>query len=645
MRRGVSYRTELTACGDAINHKREATISMRITPYFFMFGFVAMTYGSQQPQRLPKILVKDSALSDMKPLDNADITHITERDIEEQQFVTLSDALRRVPGAYVTQSGGIGQESRISIRGTGGQNTTVIVNGMPINDSGSFDNAFNISRWTLDDVSDIQVVHGPMSSLYGPGGMGGVLLIDTKTGHGPHKNFAKLEGGSFSTYMQTAGMQGQKQLMDYYLIGSRIQSAGPSTTPKRYMSALQDKLNDPLNQESINARFGFGQESSHISLVTRYQSRRLGFRRHPHDINPFRQNFSESFNRLQGHFETSSGTWIHDLGLGYYLNDLQESRPVTSIVKRNASQAQIDWRQSYQIIPQLQIQIAMDCARESLFWYNAPDLDNSFSVSYGGLGAALTHKPAEKIELTGSVRMDKYQGIPNTTTYRLGGSFGIEEVIIKGGIGTAFKAPTLQQKFYKSSRFVGNPNLKPVRSMGWDLGVERSFINKKLSIGMTVFQNHIHDLITGSTNHNTLINMDKSTSQGIEGLVKFRPTSLWVIELTHTYTDAKNQKTGQELTGNPRNKTTVCITKQATPAWFVSANVLYVSPRYTDDAVSYKRVRTPSYTILGAETYYQLNDQWQAYARGENILNRQYESPQSLQQPGLGVYVGLRAQC
>jgi vitamin B12 transporter len=139
--------------------------------------------------------------------------------------------------------------------------------------------------------------------------------------------------------------------------------------------------------------------------------------------------------------------------------------------------------------------------------------------------------------------------------------------------------------------------------------------------------------------------MNKARAQGLEGILRLHPTSAWTLELAQSYTQAWDEKTGIGLIGNPRNKTTFSVIGQVTPEWQLSGNVLYISPRDTFDAVSYKRVNTPSYTIIGAETSYQLNDQWQVYGRGENLLNRQYENPQSLQQPGLGIYIGLRARC
>lgn len=616
---------------------------MRIYCPLFLFFLTAFACGAQQSTRLPKVIVQDSALSEPTPLESADITRITAKDIEQQQSVTLADVLRRVLGAYVTQGGGVGQESRVSLRGTGGANTTVIVNGMPINDGGAFDEAFNLSRWTLDDVSEIQIIRGPMGSLYGPSGIGGVILIETKKGEGAHKNFAKAEGGSFHTYSQTVGIQGQKDFVDYYVNGSRIQSAGAPTTPKPFLPQIQGKSDNPLHQENLTARIGAGSESAHVSFVSRYLSRRLGFRRVPTDLNPFRQNYGESFNRLQGHFDTASGRWHHDLGLGYYQNDLTNTSLSERIV-RNASQAQVDWRQGYDITNQLQLQIATDYALEKLYWQKVLIKNTDFKTSHGGVGGTLSYRAFENLTVTGSSRIDKYQGIPTATTYRLGGQYFLEKVIVKGSVGTAFKAPTLQQRFYKDPFWSGNPNLKPERSLGWDLGLERPFLKDRLTVGMTVFQNRIRNLIQNKIGTG-LINIGKTRTQGAEGFIRFDPSSSWTLELAHTYTRAWDEKTTIGLIGNPRNKTTFTVIGQMTSQWQVSGNILYIGSRDTLDAVSFDRVKTPSYTIVGAQTSYQLDDHWQVYGRGENLLNRHYQNPQNLQQPGFGIYVGIRARC
>lgn len=617
----------------------------RILSTLPFLAYATTISASQLPIQLPKIVVRGSPLSEPNPLDCIDTTRITAKELEQQQSVTIPDALRRIPGVYVNQHGGVGQEARISIRGTGDGNTTVILNGMAINDSGSFDNALNVSRWMANDLSEIKVIRGPMSSLYGPGGMGGVVLFETKKGQGAHKTFANAEAGSFQTHAQNVGFQGQKDRMDYYVNGSRIQSTGARTTPSRYLARIREKADNPLHQETFTARLGTGSDSAHISWVSRYLTRRLGFRQPPTDTYPYRQNFSESFNRLQGHFETLAGRWQHDFGLGYYQNNLINTRPASSQTTRDGSQTQMDWRQSFEITNYLQLQVATDYVREKLYWYKLPILNRNFQTSHGGVGGTLSYRLDENLMLTGSSRVDKYQGISTKPTFRFGVQYKVEKIIIKGGMGTAFKPPTLQQRFYKDPFFSGNPSLKPERSFGWDGGIERSFFQNTLSLGVTIFQNRIRDLITAASGGVLLINMDKARTQGVETCVRVHPTSEWSAELSHTYTQAWDEKTRLGLIGNPLNKITFSLTGQVTPEWQVSGNVLYISSRDTFDAAIFKRVHTRSYTIVGLQTAYQLTNQVQIYGRAENLLNRYYESPRSFQQPGMGVYVGLRVQC
>jgi len=596
------------------------------------------------PLRLPKVIVRGAAVPAPNALDTADITRITAKDIQEQQAVTLADVLRRVPGAYVSQSGGIGQESRISLRGAGESNTTLVLNGMPINDSGAFDGAINLSRWTLDEVADIQVIRGPMSSLYGPNSIGGVVSIETKKGKGSHKTFGKAEGGSFNTYTQSLGIQGEKELLNYHIVGSRIQSAGAPTTPGQFRSQIQGKADNPLHQESFSGRIGGGRESAHISFFTRYLNRRLSYRPGPVDLQPWRQNLSESFNRLQGHLENRAATWRHEIGLGYYQSELTSKRLPSDRREFKGTQTQIDWRQTFDATDHLQLHLNSDLSKETLHRHGNGVPSMRPQTSHGGVGGTFIVTPKENLTVTGSTRFDKYVGIPVTTTYRMGAEYSFEKIVVKGGIGTAFKAPTLQQRFNIDPFFSGNPNLKPQRSLGWDLGSERSFFQERLRVGITLFQNRIRDLIDSSSDGKTLVNRDRSRTQGVEGIMRLHLAPEWTLELAHTYTQAWDEKTKRAIISNPLNKTTFRMTGQITPDWQISGHMLYIGPRDTFNAVTFKRGRTSSYAIFGAETSYQINDEWQIYGRGENLLNRHYQSPTNFQQPSLGLYAGLRTR-
>jgi len=622
---------------------------MRICLYvvyllIFIPGIVA-----QQAQRssaqLPKVIVRATALPFPTPLDTSDVTCITADDLKQQQSVTLVDALRRVLGTYITQDGGIGQKATISMRGASTGQTAVILDGMHINDVSADNGAVDLAPWLVDDIAKIRIVRGPLSSLYGSDAIGGVLLIDTKKGKDAFRVHGKAEMGSYHTYQQAAGFQGQKGRVSYQLAASRLQSSGSPVTPDRLHSLLRNKADDPLHQENMAMRLGVERESAYVSFFSRYLTRQLGFRGgSPQRIDPWRQNMIESFNRLQGHFEGSNGKWAHELGVGHYMSNRENQNPFGQKDGENkGTQTQADWQQKLAVNEQVEVQVATQIAQEKFYTHRLLSPANQANSVHGGVGGIITVRTVEPFILSTSARLDKYQGLPTAPTYRLGGEYRLQSTIFKGSVGTGFKAPTLSQRFYKSPSFSGNPNLKPERSFGWDFGVEHSFFHERLNLGITFFQNYIRDLIVFGGNTN--INRHQARTQGFEGIIKFQATETWRVELTHTYTQAWDEQTQLTLVRRPRNKATIQLIGQVTSKWQVSGDILCVGPQTDFDFMNYpNRVKMPSYTIVGIQTSYQLNDHWEIYGRGENLLNHRYESPNGYQQPGLGIYGGLRVR-
>ncbi len=92
--------------------------------------------------------------------------------------VSVSDALQGVTGVYKSSDSGWGSE--ISIRGTGRDKVIMLIDGSRMNTSTDIGAQFG----TLNPASvmRIEILKGPISSLYGSGSIGGVVNIYTRTG-------------------------------------------------------------------------------------------------------------------------------------------------------------------------------------------------------------------------------------------------------------------------------------------------------------------------------------------------------------------------------------------------------------------------------------------------------------------------------
>src|SRR5690606_24295294 len=114
----------------------------------------------------------------------ASVSVITRDEIERQPVQSLGELLGRLPGV----TGGVsptGAMSKITIRGLPDNYTLVLVDGRRVGNSRDISYRPDLGRQDLnwispDMIERIEVVRGPMSSLYGSDAMGGVINIITR---------------------------------------------------------------------------------------------------------------------------------------------------------------------------------------------------------------------------------------------------------------------------------------------------------------------------------------------------------------------------------------------------------------------------------------------------------------------------------
>ncbi|MEH0790659.1 TonB-dependent receptor plug domain-containing protein, partial [Vibrio alginolyticus] len=119
----------------------------------------------------------------------ATISVLTREQLENRSYKDLTDALSDIPGVTVT-GGGDGQD--ISIRGMPAQYTAILVDGRKQSGRETQTNGstFTEQDWLppLSAIERIEVVRGPMSTLYGSDALGGVINIITR------KNYQEWHG-------------------------------------------------------------------------------------------------------------------------------------------------------------------------------------------------------------------------------------------------------------------------------------------------------------------------------------------------------------------------------------------------------------------------------------------------------------------
>ena len=166
--------------------------------------------------KLDGVVVSASGFSQQIKEAPASISVIKGEELTKDSFTSLHSIAQKVPGVNVV-GGEDGPASGISIRGMESSQTLVLIDGKRVNSSsanpkgGAGDMNSNFIP-PAEAIERIEIIRGPMSSLYGSDAVGGVINIITK------KDFSKFSGNvGLSTMINTHKGIGDGRQGDFYL--------------------------------------------------------------------------------------------------------------------------------------------------------------------------------------------------------------------------------------------------------------------------------------------------------------------------------------------------------------------------------------------------------------------------------------------
>jgi iron complex outermembrane recepter protein len=128
-----------------------------------------------------------SATRNPTPLEEApgQVEVVTAAEIDKRHVNRISETINELPGVFVQPGRGIMQPSQaIALRGIPDEKRSlVLLDGIPLNDG--YAGGLNFGGLPADHIDRVEVLYGPMSSLYGGNAMGGVVSYTTRMPTGP----------------------------------------------------------------------------------------------------------------------------------------------------------------------------------------------------------------------------------------------------------------------------------------------------------------------------------------------------------------------------------------------------------------------------------------------------------------------------
>lgn len=90
-------------------------------------------------------------------------------------LLSLGEALKNFSGGEMKFAGELGQVQTFGLRGSSSSQVLFLLEGRKLNYTGN--GIFNLSDFPLENLEKVEIVHGPLSSLYGANALGGVVNL------------------------------------------------------------------------------------------------------------------------------------------------------------------------------------------------------------------------------------------------------------------------------------------------------------------------------------------------------------------------------------------------------------------------------------------------------------------------------------
>jgi vitamin B12 transporter len=579
------------------------------------------------------------------------VTVITAADIASKQSQTLPDILKDVPGLNIVQTGGPGGQTAIFMRGTNGNHTKVIVDGIDVGDPTNTDGSFDISRFLTQDIQTIEVLRGPQSGLYGSDAIGGVINIVTQSGNGPARLTASAQAGSFETFNQVAGLSGSAGRFHYSVNLEHFHSGSTPVTPLNLLAPGEPRNNDYYDNLTGSTKLGFDVTSNFdVGLVARYTDSHLrltgddpfSFPSTP-EAQQSATNSHQLYTRATAHVLAFEGAFEQTLGVAYNRVNSSDFTPPADGPPTffSGERLKLDWQGNIRLAAAQMLILGAEHQRDEM--HSPVPADQSIDSGYAELQSGF----GERFFNTLSVRYDDNDHFGSKVTYRIAPVYVIKETgtRIKASAGTGFKAPTLDELFhsYPAFNFFANPNLKPESSHGYDAGFEQTLARGALTFGATYFRNLITNLISDNADFTSLANIGRARTDGVESFVAWQPLETVTLRLDYTFTEAVDEILNEQLLRRPKHKASLNAGWQATRRLSLHSTVLTVGDWADGNRdFSIPRLRAAGYTTVNVAANFDINSKLTVFGRIDNLLDRRYQNPTGFMHPGLGAFAGVK---
>ena len=561
---------------------------------------------------------------------------ITREELEDSGALSLPEVLQRLGNVELRSNGGAGQPVGIFVRGASPTQTLVLIDGLRAGSATAGTTA--LEHIPLELVERIEIVKGPMSSLYGSDAMGGVIQVFTRGRDVPHL-FGSAAYGSNNDRRLSAGVSTIDGNASASLsFGAR--KVDPPSATNALAGFFFSSDRDPYENAFVNARAAYKLFTGETVALDAFATRSTTHYDGGSGTQDDRNNETVEGVKLSSS-NNFTGAWSSKLAIGTARDKLvyhgsfegffetrQDQASWIHEVKTQAGSVVAGYEEVHQ---QVKPATTTDESGTEFTEYTRDKRrTRSIFASY--------NEGWQNNRLEANVRRDDIQelGGHNTGSVSYGYTWSpMLRFSLTGGRG--FRAPTFND-LYAPAIFGGNPALKPERSKSKEITLAGQL--KPLDWRLTAFDTRYDDLILYDADVNQVVNVASARVRGVEAAIELAWLGLkW--RGNATFQRPRDEVTGKRLPSRAEQFGSLDVSRDFAGAWNAGIHVTASGARYDSDDED-AATRLAGYAVVDARVRYR----WQPHVTVElsatNLADHHYQGALGYDAPRRGVMLNVR---
>ncbi len=525
-------------------------------------------------------------------------------DIKKTGASTFVELLESIPS--ISFEGGTGNMASVRLRGNESSHTLLLIDGQKVNITGGQP---NFKMIPLNQVSSIEILKGPFSSLYGPGAIGGVINVFTD------KDSNAITSNTIDTSYGSKGTK-QSSFNSYYKNENSYIDFTFSDFITDGIDAKGDGDLDPSDRQSFGLNIGgdIGEKTS-VSLNLIDSKANIMY------DNPYPADKYENDLRQIG------------LGVTQKFSDRIQTRVDINDqnILRHGSKYELN---TMSIINE----IDFDSSKLSVGLMNSidKDLGNLKEIKHTDIFSQWQGLILDN-ELSIGVRVIDHDKFSSHTTYNFNWAKDLSANLrINGSYGTATNLPN----HYANNANVkaGKTALKPELSQNMELGLNSS--NNWGNIELKIYKSKLKDAFKYNGDNYPLDYYENDGVVNIQGAEIVLETDFmgWDIDSTLNFNKAIAKSSGLQKGRRPNRSIALNLSKSS-GKW--ERNINWTARSWAWDKDDHSNGKNGGYGLLNLSTSYNFTENLSVYLNRNNALDKKYEMAKGYNTLGKTSTLGL----